>query len=327
MWTYTATSPNAISELTVAAPTEAELAPGQILLRVMVGGICGSDLPYFRGKVMPFGVPTEDGGPPIAPPGAPLHEVVGEVIASRDDTVAIGSLVVGWATGMNAMSEYIVVNGTDVVAFSAELSPSLAIMLQPLACVIYAVDALQNIEGSRAAVIGQGSIGVLFSHVLKSRGAAHVTGIDRVDRTDVADTFGVDEVVWGASDRWAATVHDERERPDIVIEAVGHQVSTLVDATTVLADGGQIYYFGVPDDPIYPFPMSRFLRVRGRLYSGYTPVVARRDCLVRADAYVRQHPEITTSYISRTFKFAEAQEAFTTANTPARGQLKVTLEI
>jgi threonine dehydrogenase-like Zn-dependent dehydrogenase len=292
----------------------------------MVGGICGSDLPYFKGRVMPFGGASAAGAPADPPAGAPLHEVVGEVVSSKDDDLRTGSLVVGWASSMNAMAEYIVVNGRDVVAFPTEFSPSVAIMLQPLACVIYAADTLQNVAGSHVAIIGQGPIGILFSHVLKSRGAARVTGIDRVDRSDVADTFGVDEVVWGASDQWAAGLSDA-DRPDIVIEAVGHQVSTLADAVTALADFGQIYYFGIPDDPVYPFPMMRFLRSCGRFISGYTPLSARRDCLVRAGQHTLEHPEIIEPYISRTFKFAEAQEAFTRAITPSRGQLKVTLEL
>jgi len=327
MWTYGVTAPHTITRRDLPAPTEDDLAVGQAMVRVLVGGICGSDLPFFRGKVMPQGIAPAASGPAEPPPGAPLHEVVGEVVASRDESLAVGTIVVGWASGFNAMSEYIVVDGLDVVSFSATLSPSLAIMLQPLACVIYAVDALQNVAGSRVAVIGQGSIGLLFSHVVKSAGAAHVIGVDRVDRSDVAEIYRVDEMVWRASDSWAAGVLDVGEPPDIVIEAVGHQVSTLIDATTALADGGQIYYFGIPDDPIYPFPMWRFLRSRGRLYSGFTPTEARRGCLTRAQQYLETHPEIGGFYISHTFSFAQAQEAFTAANNPRRGQFKVTLEV
>ena len=327
MWSYTVTEPQTITERAVQAPAPNDLAAGEVLLRVLVGGICGSDLPFFRGKVMPAGIaPSGDvSADPL--PGTPLHEVVGEVVASRDETLTPGAQVVGWATSMNAMSEYIVVNGLDVRAFAPGLSPSLAIVLQPLACVIYAVDALQNVGGSRVAVIGQGSIGVLFSHVLKTAGAAHVTGIDRVDRADVAAMFGVDEMIWRSSDRWAAHVARSTERPDIVIEAVGHQVSTVGDAITALADGGQIYCFGIPDDHVYPFPMWRFLRSCGRLYAGYTPTAARRESLRRAEDYLATNPAIGHHYVSHTFSFSQAQEAFTAANNPVPGQLKVTLEL
>jgi threonine dehydrogenase-like Zn-dependent dehydrogenase len=112
-----------------------------------------------------------------------------------------------------------------------------------------------------------------------------------------------------------------------VIEAIGHQVSTLVDAVTKIKDGGQIYYFGIPDDPIYPFPMSGFLRKNAHLMSGYTKINARRDCLRRAGEHVRDHPEIVAPYLSHRFEFDEVEQAFTTAVTPSVGRLKVSLEV
>lgn len=169
MWAYTLTEPYMFHEIELPAPAESELAAGEVLLRVRVGGICGSDLPFFTGMLPPYGTRSASGRV-VPPPGAPLHEVVGEVVASRDPSLEPGVLVVGWATRHNAIAEYIIARGSDLHAFGPELSPSAAIMLQPLACVIYAVDRLANVAGSTAAVIGQGPIGVLFSHVLKRRG-------------------------------------------------------------------------------------------------------------------------------------------------------------
>jgi L-iditol 2-dehydrogenase len=326
MWTYTVVGPSRIAERTVPKPTEADLADGQVLLRVMVGGICGSDLPFFNGKVMPHGIVPVDGGPAEPRLGSPLHEVVGEVVASKAEDLDVGSVAVGWATLLNGMCEYLVVDAVDLFAFSSGLDPAVAIMLQPLACVIHATDALRDVPGSQVAVIGVGSIGVLFGSVLKSAGAARVTGIDRIDRSDVAAVYGFDEMVESTSDRWAARVRSGSDRPEIVIEAVGHQVSTLVDATTTIADEGQIYYFGIPDDPIYPFPMLDFLRSHGRLYSGYTPSSKRRQALRRAEEHLRAHPQIVAPYVTHSFEFSRVQDAFTKASTPGPGQLKVILE-
>lgn len=325
MWAYTLDEPYKFNKVEIPAPTESELAAGEVLLRVRVGGICGSDLPFFKGMESPYGTRSASGRV-ASPPGAPLHEVVGEVVSSRDPSLAPGVLAAGWATKHNAISEYIIVSGGDLHAFGPDLSPSVAIMLQPLACVIYAVDRLAHVEGSTAAVIGQGPIGVLFGHVLKRRGAARVIGIDRVDRSDLAATFQVDEPVWAASDNWASLTMAEEDRPDIIVEAVGHQVSTLIDAINALRNGGQIYYFGIPDDPVYPFPMSAFLRKNAKLISGITVSEARRDVLKRAEDHIRAYPEIVQPYISRKFNFKDVEEAFNVAITPSVGQLKVILE-
>ena len=64
-----------------------------------------------------------------------------------------------------------------------ELSHVEATVVQPLCTVLHQLDRIPEVAGKRVAVIGQGSIGLLFSHALKARGAAWVTGVDRVDRT------------------------------------------------------------------------------------------------------------------------------------------------
>ena len=125
------------------------------------------------------------------------------------------------------------------------------------------------------AVIGQGSIGTLFSHALKQRGAAHVTGVDPIDRRDVAAEFGVDECVWDTAARWAATLADG-SRPDLVVEAVGHQAGTLDDAVQAVAKNGRVLAFGVPDEPYYAFPFARFFRKNATLIGGVTEDRRRR---------------------------------------------------
>src|SRR3954449_12713411 len=110
-------------------------------------------------------------------------------------------------------------------------------------------------------------------------GAAWVCGVSPVARSDVAPAFGVDEVVTARAERWTASLSDA-ERPSVVVEAVGHQISTLQPALDAVAPGGQVFYFGVPDDPVYPFDMMTFLRKNLTLRSGVT--LERRRVLAEA---------------------------------------------
>jgi threonine dehydrogenase-like Zn-dependent dehydrogenase len=189
--------------------------------------------------------------------------------------------------------------------------------------VLGAVPQLADVAGSTVAVIGQGPIGLLFSHVLSSLGAARVTGVDRVPRDDVAARFGVDEAIHASSDWWAGSLDAEADRPAIIVEAVGHQVRTLTDAIQAAGQGGQIFYFGIPDDPVYPMPMSDFLRKNLRLTSGVTR--DRHDALQQASAYLARHPDLRRSYITDVFGVADAEQAYARAALPARGRLKVVL--
>src|SRR5262249_45719804 len=139
----------------------------------------------------------------------------------------------------------------------------------PLACVLYACEQLPDLAGKHVAVIGQGSIGLLFSYVAKAAGARRVTGVDPVDREKLGPTFGVDHMVRATSDRWVSQLAPG-DPADVVIEAVGHQVATLGHAIEAAAPGGTVFYFGVADDDSYPINLRLMLRNNLTLKSGVT---------------------------------------------------------
>lgn len=324
MWAAQLVAPSTFADVRVAAPTGSALGPGQVLLRVRAGAICGSDMPLFKGAIQRSGGLGNhpDGAPPG--PGSPMHEVVGEVLASRHPGIEVGTTTVGWALGQDAIAELVVTEGDSLVPDDGRLPPAHAIVVQPLACVIYAVQRLGDIAGQRVAVLGQGPIGVLFSHVLKSLGrAGHVVGVDRVDRTAEATLFGVDEFVRASCDRWAESLAPD-DRPQVVVEAIGHQVGTLGSAIDAVANNGLVYYFGVPDDLVYPVPMHTFFRKDLTLLAGTTK--DRQRVLAAAQGYLRDHPSIVEAYVTDRLPMARVQDAFNLAAAPRAGQLKVVLE-
>ena len=322
MWAYQLTAPRHFERVEVTAPEEKDLKDGQVLLRSLAGAVCGSDLGAFMGHHVPR--PQFQGTYAPNFPGFPMHETLGEVVASRSPLFTAGMRVVGWAANNDAISEYLI-TGDDVVAtYDTDLEPTTAILIQTLACVIYAVDQIGDVEGHHAAVLGQGPIGVLFSHVLKSRGAAKVTGIDLVDRSDVAGYFGVDDSIQGATERWASHVADA-DRPTVLVEAIGHQAFTIGDALNGIAIGGRLYYFGVPDVPPVSFDLHTFLRKQLTMMSGVT--LSRRQYLEIAREYLKSHPVLTEQYVTHVFDVPDVEQAFQAACAPARGQLKVAVRM
>jgi threonine dehydrogenase-like Zn-dependent dehydrogenase len=103
MWAYTIAAPYAFQRQELAGPAEDMLAEGQVLLRTLAGGICGSDIPLFAGAP-PLPSATQ-GATEVGRPGVPMHEVAGEVVASRDPGLRCGARVVGWASSANAIAE------------------------------------------------------------------------------------------------------------------------------------------------------------------------------------------------------------------------------
>jgi L-iditol 2-dehydrogenase len=320
MWSYRLVAPYTFERTELPEPSPDSLVDGQVLLRFLAAGICGSDLPGFRGAK--GRLPGDTGICAAEMHGFPIHEVVGEVLASRHPAHRQGDQVVGWASGFDGLMERVVADGNGLAPYDPALSPQHAVGLQPLACVLYAVEQLPDLRGRRVAIIGQGSIGLLFSYVAKAAGAEHVTGIDPIDRDEIGKAFGVDTVIRATSDRWISHLKPD-DRSDIVIEAVGHQVATLSHAIEAAAFGGTVFYFGVADDDSYPISMRTMLRNNLTLKSGVT--LDRRRVLEAAGAFARRHPELLTNYLTHTFGVDEVQAAFELACRPAPERIKIAI--
>lgn len=322
MWAYTLTEPRKFSRVEVSQPGEGDLKEGQVLLRTLAGGVCGSDLGFFAGH--PSTRHQDRSLHAANPPGYPMHEVVGEVLASRNPLFARGARVVGWAQYDNAVSEIIVTDGDQVALIDEDLEPAKAVLIQTLACVIYAVDQIGDVEGQSVAVLGQGPIGMLFSHVLKSRGASHVTGVDLVDRSDFSVDFGVDEAIRGSVERWASHLVDA-DRPSVVVEAIGHQAFTIGDAIEAAAPGGRLYYFGIPETRPVAFDLYQFLRKSLTLKAGTT--LSRRHSLEVARDHLKANSFLADRYVTNFFDVEDVQQAYETAIVPAQGRLKVAVRM
>ncbi|MFV0463077.1 MAG: zinc-binding dehydrogenase [Nostocoides sp.] len=314
--------PGRLSVAEVDEPTAADLEPGQVLVEVLAGGICGSDMPFFRGSPNRWAGSSWRGrGAAPGQPGFPMHEVAGRALASRTEDIPVGSHVVGWANEFNGLADKVRTDGHSLAPYEKTLAAPNAVLAQPLACVLYAVERLGNVVGLRCAVIGLGAIGMLFAHVLTAKGG-DVVGVDRVDRSAAFDQLDVGRFVRSDSEPWAELLSDA-ERPEVVVEAVGHQVSTLRDAITAVALSGRIFYFGVPDDDVYPINMESMVRKNLALMAGGT--LDRRRMLSEALEYLEQHPDLH-SLVTHVVPLAEAQRAYDLVNASAN-RLKVVVSM
>ena len=320
MWSYRIVAPYQFERTTIADKTADDLVDGQVLLRFLAAGVCGSDMPAFRGAR--GRIPGDDGRSAAEKDGFPIHEIAGEVIASRHPGHRPGDRVVGWASGFDGLMERVISNGDGLAPYDPALTPAQAIGLQPLACVLYACEQLPDMAGRHVAIIGQGSIGLLFSFIAKAAGARRVTGVDPVDRADLATAFGIDDAVRATSDRWVSQLA-AADRADIVIEAVGHQVATLTHAIEATAFGGTVFYFGVADDDSYPINMRLILRNNLTLKSGVT--LDRQRMLELAGKFAAEHPALLSTYLTHTFGLDEVQAAFDLACRPVPERIKIAI--
>ena len=94
---------------------------GQVLVRFLAAGICGSDLPGFKG--VQGRLPGDTGTLAAEMAGFPIHEIVGEVVATAHPGHRVGDRVVGWASGFNGLMEYVASDGNGLAPYDPALSP------------------------------------------------------------------------------------------------------------------------------------------------------------------------------------------------------------
>ncbi len=316
MWAQQLVAPRRFEMRHVLKPRSTDLADGQALLRLKAAGICGSDLPYFLGHSMPEYSYHR-------PPGFPAHEIVGEIVAVNDARFAQGQRVVGHAKGAVGLQEFFTIDTSRIHPIGADqLTDVHATVIQPMCTVLSALDRVPSFSGRHAAVIGLGPLGLLFTHALKNLGAACVTGIDIIDRSDCAAFFGIDELVTRESRQWAEMLPNDR-RPVLIVDAAGHQPGIIADAIDAVAPGGHIFAFGLPEDDHYAIPFRKLFRKQLALQGGTTKDW--RTYLARAERYLVEHPSLAPSYVTNVFHVTDAERAYTLSSFAAVGRLKVAM--
>jgi len=309
-WAYRLTAPFTFERVEDATPLTP--GPGELLVSLTAGAVCGSDMPFARGAMAsPLG---------HAVPGHPMHEVVGTVVRSEHEDFSVGDRVVGWATDWCALREQFVTRGDQVSKVRMDTSDAHVTVAQSVACLLTVFERIGSLEGKSVGIIGMGPFGLMTSIMAKERGATSIVGVDPVDRTEDIVGLPVDSLVRTTSRVWAASIA-EQDRPDVIFEMVGHQSATLADAMNAVANGGTVVAYGVPDDDWYALPLRAFFRHNGTLVTGVTR--HHREMLELAQDYLIARPDFAKHIVTDVFPVTRVEDAFRAASAPRPGQRKV----
>lgn len=237
-----------LSEIAEPAPQ-----PGQLLVRMLAAGICGSDLATVRTGEVTFGVPTL--------PGSSGHEFVGEVVESRagrsgaagfgaDQTSGYrpGDRVLVLPPDENGFAEYLAVPPEACLPVPEGLAPDVAVLAQQVGTVVHALRSVGSLLDRTITVIGLGPAGLAFVALAAGMGARAIYGIEpRAARRAAALRLGADAVVDPAADAPAtALVALTEGGTDLVIDAAGGQ-EPIDLAIEVARPYGAVLQFGLPD--------------------------------------------------------------------------------
>ncbi|MBA4020517.1 MAG: alcohol dehydrogenase [Pirellula sp.] len=325
-----------------------QLAPGEVLVRVRLTTLCGSDLHTFAGS---RSTPT---------PTILGHEIIGDVIAigeGAEKRDLAGRMIrpgdrVTWSIaahcgdcfycthGLPQKCEALFKYGHERLTDERPLSGGLAdhclltrstpVLILPetlpdeVACLANcatatAAGAVRVGElgaGDNVVVFGAGMLGLTMAAIARSRGAAEVIVVDVApQRLRQALRFGATACLEFSSDA-PAIVEVVRARTaergaDLVLEASGSP-EAMEAALKVARIGGRIVFVGAVR-PTRPIPLDAEQLVRRVLtlrgLHNYTP-----DDLAAAVTFLNGAPEYPfAEFVSRPFPLAEAEAAFAAA--------------
>ena len=241
-----------------------EPGPGEALIKVGFGGICGTDLMIYLGK-----------HPRAKAPLVMCHEFSGTIVAADGDAFAPGTpvainplLTCGtcWActhglphvcatlglVGIDrdgGFAEYVSTPLHTVKPVPAHVSLKTAALIEPLAVAVHAVRVSNLKVGDTTATLGAGPVGIMTALVARQAGARVIVSEASPRRIAVARELGFEVIdVKEASAAEAILDATNGVGIPVVFETAGVQ-ATLNDATRVARIGGQILQVGMPKTP------------------------------------------------------------------------------
>ncbi|MFD5079235.1 L-idonate 5-dehydrogenase [Streptomyces sp. NPDC058371] len=268
------------------------VGPGQALVAVRYGGVCGSDLHYWRhggvgdfrlreplvlghevvGTVLSYGGASGP-GPGGPPPGAAVavHPatpcgVCPECVDGRRnvcrDTRYLGSAA-RLPHVQGGFAADIAVPAEQLRALPPGLGPRRAALAEPLSVALHAVRRAGSVAGRHVLVTGAGPIGCLVVAAAKAAGAARVTVTDLLPRAlEYAAAAGADVLVRAddpADAGWPPEV-------DTAVEASG-VAAGLDTCLRLVRRGGVVVQLGMLPPGRSPFAgnlvVSREIELRG----------------------------------------------------------------
>lgn len=333
------TSPGVIVFNDVEIPTPSE---GQVLIKMMKIGICGSDIHVFHGKHPFTKYPVTQG-----------HEVSGEIAKVGEGVqglkpgqkvtiqpqVVCGKChpcrngkynlceslkVMGFQT-TGAASHYFCVDAQKVTPLPEEMSFEAGAMIEPLAVGVHAVRRVGDISGKTAVVIGAGPIGNLLAQAAKGLGAAKVMITDVSQyRLNKAKECGIDVCIDTRKTDLGEAIaeHFGPDKADFIFECAGNN-TTIGQAVNFARKGSKIVIVAVFDG----MATVDLAVANDRELTLDSSMMYRHEDYIDAIKLVEQEKVSLSPLVSKHFKFNEYQQAYEYIDNNRETTMKVIVDV
>ncbi|HLY24962.1 MAG TPA: L-threonine 3-dehydrogenase [Aggregatilineales bacterium] len=265
-----------------------QIKPGEVLVKVMAGSICGTDLHIYNWD--------EWAQQRLKPPLIVGHEITGEVVevASDVDSVKVGQLcsleshvvcnhcfycrtgreyicentkIIG-VDRDGGFADYIAIPSQNVWPNPTSTPLQIAVLEENLGNAIHAVMA-QDVGGKFVLVTGCGPVGLMAITVAKAVGARAVFATDISQyRLDLAHKMGADRVLDATKEDVVAIIHEltDHEGVDVLLEMSGAP-SAIKQGFAALKSGGAAALLGLVSAP-FSFDVNENIILKGVIARG-----------------------------------------------------------
>ena len=280
----------------------------EVTIKVERTGICGTDLHIYAGTYM--------SSYPLIPGhefSGVIHEVgldvsgyaVGDRV-SADPNIFCGQCeycqtrrsnqctrfaAVG-VTRHGSMAEYVRVPANTLIKLPDEMTFQQGAFIEPMACVVYAMNRLQLQAGNRVILFGAGAMGQQLIQAISRSGASELAVVDvSPAKLQLAKQLGATRTV--LSGDLSAELADERY--DVIVEATGIP-SVIQTAFEYMGPAAKYLQFGVADTdvtvPLSPYKLfHNDWIILGSMAVHYTTIPAMRwiqEGRIQVDSLVSQ---------------------------------------
>jgi len=264
MLQMTLSAPQTITKSDVPVPKTKQ---GQVILKIMRSGICGSDIHAYYNKhpFMPLPVVTgHEFSGEIAQVGEGVTELkVGDRVTAMPQiycgeclncragryNICASLMVIGCQTA-GASQEMLAVDANLILKLPDEINYDEGAMLEPVTVGIHACRRSGGVENKKVIVQGAGTIGNLAAQAAKAMGATSVMITDISEkRLELAKQCGVEHTVNITTQDLASEVENiwGSDGADVIIECVGVQ-SAIDQAINIGRKGSDIVVAGVYEE-------------------------------------------------------------------------------
>lgn len=240
---------------------------GEVTIEVHQVGICGTDIHIYKGEfISPYPiVPGHEFSGVIHAIGEGVSGLcVGDRVSADPSLfcgqcayckIGKGNQCTNWGALGNtvdgSMAEYVRVPAGNVVKIPDSMSFAAAAFIEPMACVVHAMNRLQVKAGDRAILFGAGAMGQQLIQTLVHCGVSELVVVDiSPEKLEMSTTRGATRCVLSTAD---GLLEEQQRNPngfDIVVDATGIP-SVIQTAFAFMGRGAKYLQFGVtPKDAV-----------------------------------------------------------------------------